>query len=78
MLAKVCNECESFARVKRKVGREDFRLTFECLLQCLSRYATARGEEAVEEKYFCSSHYSFAKCVSKFTVLKKQIYMAKV
>ncbi len=29
-LAKACNECESFARMKRKVGREDFRLTFEC------------------------------------------------
>ena len=63
-LAKACNECESFAGVKWKVGREDFRLTFECLLQRLGRYATARSKEAVEENYFCNSNCSFAKCFS--------------
>ena len=63
-LAKVCNECESFARMQREVGREDFRFTFECLFQRLGRYATARCKETVEEKDFCSSHCSFWRCFS--------------
>ena len=54
--AKFCNKSQRFARVKREVGREDFRFTSKCLLQCLGRYAAARSKETVEEKDFCSSH----------------------
>ena len=57
--AKFCNKSQRFARVKREVGREDFRFTSKCLLQCLGRYAAARSEEAVKEKDFCSHGQSY-------------------
>ena len=51
-----------------QVGREDFRLTFECLLQRLGRYAAARSKEAVEEKDFCNHDQSYILAITSLPI----------